>query len=251
MIRAERQDQILAIVSRKGAVGIQELVATLGASTATVRRDLEELHARRLVLRTHGGASLPERQDERAYSAKKTALHAEKRRIGSAAAALVRPGQTVGCGGGTTVMSMIRALRRTKLRIVTTAINVASELADCPEIDVVLTGGRLRGRSLECVGHVAERTLADINLDLAIIGIDGLSTERGFTTYDDAEAYVNRVMIEQAAETWVLADHSKFGLVRPALVAPLDRVARVFTDAEVPQEAATMLRRRGIEVVVV
>lgn len=251
MIRAERLDQILGIVSRKGTVAIQELVDTLGASSATVRRDLEELQARNLVLRTHGGASLPEREDERAYRSKVTAHLGEKRRIGAAAAASIRPGRTVGCGGGTTVMSMIRALKRTPLRIVTTAINVAAELADEPDIDVTVTGGRLRGRSLELVGHVAERTLADINLDIAVIGVDGLSLAFGLTTYDEAEAYVNRVLVGRAREVWVLADHSKFDEVRPAVIVPLHGVARVFTDGEAPAATVSGMRAMGIDVVLV
>lgn len=250
MIRAERLEQILAVVSRKGAVGIQELTAALGASPATVRRDLEELHARNLVLRSHGGASLPARPDERAYSAKVTTFLGEKRRIGAAAASLIGAGQTIGCGGGTTVMSMIRALRRTSLRVVTTAINVAAELADNPHVDVTVTGGRLRGRSLELVGHVAERTLHDINLDLAIIGVDGLSLAHGATTHDEAEAYVNRVLVGRARETWSLADHSKFDQVRPASIVPLSQVAKVFTDAEAPPSAIKVMREAGIDIVV-
>ena len=250
MIQAERHDLILGILSRRGAAGIQELAESIGASPATVRRDLDALSRRGLVVRTHGGASLPERHDERAYVSKVDTLLAEKRRIGASAAALVQPGQTIGCGGGTTVMTMIRALRGKPLRVVTTAINVAAELSNSPDIEVTVTGGRLRGRSLELVGHVAERALRDVVLDVAVIGVDGLSLDHGLTTYDEAEAYVNRVLIGRAREVWVLADHSKFGLARPLVIAPLCAVTRLFTDRDAPEDMLEKLRGLDLDVTV-
>lgn len=248
MIQAERQERILGLVARQGAIGITELAELLHASPATIRRDLTELERKQALQRTHGGARLLDRDDELTYAAKVTSLLAEKRRIGAAAAALLAPGQVVGCGGGTTVMQMIRALKHKTLSIVTTAVNVAAELATAEHIDVLVTGGQLRGRSCETVGHVAERTLRDVNLDLAIIGVDGLCMKGGLTTYNGAEAYVNRVLIERARETWILADHSKFGLVRPAIIAPLSAAHRVFTDTAAPQAALTALRRIQIKV---
>src|SRR5690606_16202165 len=140
-------------------------------------------------------------------------------RIGAMAASLLTSGLTVGFGGGTTIMNMIAAIKRMQLRVVTTAVNVALELRDADEIDVLLTGGMFRSRTAEMVGHVAERTLNDVNLDIAIIGIDGVDPDRGLTTYDSAEAYVNRVLIGRARETSILADHSKLGVVRPAVIA--------------------------------
>jgi DeoR/GlpR family transcriptional regulator of sugar metabolism len=251
MIQAERHERILAEVARRGAISIVELCDMLEASPATIRRDLAELERKQAVRRTHGGARLPDLDDELTYAAKITSLLAEKRRIGAAAAAQVAEGQMLGCGGGTTMMQMIRAVKHKRLSVVTTAVNIAVELSTAEQIDVLVAGGQLRGRSCETVGHVAERTLRDVNVDLAIIGVDGLCPTRGLTTFNQAEAYVNRIMIERARETWILADHSKFGVVRPAIIAPISAVHRVFTDMESPQAVVAALRRAKIRVTMV
>ncbi len=251
MIQAERHERIFGLLARQGAVAITELSKLLDASPATIRRDLAELERKQALRRTHGGARVLDAHDELNFSAKLTSFLPEKRRICAAAAAQLAPGQTIGCGGGTTMMQMAKALKQKSLSVVTTAINIAMELAGAEHINVLVTGGQLRHSSCETVGHVAERTLRDVNLDLAITGVDGLCPVGGLSTYDAAEAYVNRVLIGCAQETWVLADHSKFGVVRPAVIAPITAVTRMFTDQEVPKPALATLRRAGIKVTVV
>lgn len=248
-IKAVRHDRILSELARRGAVSVQELADLLDASPATIRRDISELDDRGSAVRTHGGVTLRGGNEELPYDAKVMAFLPEKRRIAAAAAAMLSPSLAVGVGGGTTVMQMIGAIKRMKLHVVTTAINVALELRDAPDIDVLLTGGTLRSRTAEMVGHVAERTLQDFNLDLAIIGIDGIHPTAGLTTYDTAEAYVNRVMLGRAREVWVLADHSKIGQVRPAIVAGANQVDVLITDIDAPARLTDELAATGIRIV--
>lgn len=249
-IKAERHDRILAEVARRGSVSVQELAGLLDASPATIRRDISELDELGSAVRTHGGVTLRGGgNEELPYDAKVMAFLPEKRRIAAAAASMLTQNLSVGVGGGTTVMQMIGAIKRKKLHIVTTAINVALELRDAEDIDVLLTGGTLRSRTAEMVGHVAERTLNDFNLDLAIIGIDGIHPTAGLTTYDTAEAFVNRVMLGRAREVWVLADHSKIGQVRPAIVTGAEKVDVLITDTNAPAEWTDQLEAVGIRVV--
>ena len=132
--------------------------------------------------------------------------------------------------------------------MVTTAVNVALELRDAKDIIVTLTGGTLRSRTAEMVGHIAERTLRDFNIDVTVIGVDGIDLAAGFTTFDSNEAYVNRVMLDQAREVWIVADHSKFGQFLPAVICPLNRVRRIITDTGLPDATASAYRDQGIEV---
>lgn len=251
MIKAERHDRIMAELARRGAVGVQELSALLGASSATVRRDIAELDATNELLRTHGGAALRDRPHEVSYDAKIMAYLPEKRRIGAHAASLLKPGMTVGCGGGTTVMQMIGAIKRMSLHIVTNAVNVALELRDADEIDVMLTGGSMRKRTTEVVGHVCERTMRDVNLDVAIIGADGIHAEHGYTTYDRDEAYANRVLISRSSEVWILADHSKAERVRPAVIDTIESATLLITDTAAPAAFVASIEARGVRVVAV
>ena len=251
MIKAARHDRILSELARCGAISVNELAALLGTSSATIRRDIVELDVLGFLLRTHGGAALRDRHQEVPYDAKIMAYLPEKRRIGAYAATLIKPGTTVGCGGGTTVMQMIASIKRLQLHIVTTAVNVALELRDAPDITVMLTGGLMRARTAEVVGHVCERTLRDINLDLAIIGADGIHADFGFTTYDGEEAYTNRVLIGRAREVWVVSDHSKLGKIRPAVIQHIAIANLIITDSGASPEQVDAIRQKGTEVVCV
>lgn len=250
MIKAERHDKILSELAIRGAVSVHDLATLLLVSEATVRRDLTELDDKALVERTHGGVTLPSHDDELPYQFKVTAYLAEKRRIGAMAASLLQANQVIGCSGGTTVAQVMRAVRSKAVRIVTNAVSVAMELSGAPDIEVLVTGGSLRSRTYELVGHVAERTLREVHLDIALIGVDGLSFEQGITTYNFAEANVNRELIGRAREVWVVADHSKIGQIKPAVVAPLETVDRLIVDDAISAETTTRLRAAGIDVVI-
>ncbi|WDR01327.1 hypothetical protein PSQ19_10855 [Devosia algicola] len=173
----------------------------------------------------------------------------EKRRIGAKVGTMITEGSSIGLGGGTTVMQILPAIRRMKLKLITTAVNVALDLRDTKTISVTLTGGTLRRRTAEMVGHIAERTLRDVNLDVAVIGVDGIDLLGGLTTFDSSEAYVNRVMLEQAREVWIVADHSKFGQVLPALIAPINRTTRLITDKAANESIISSLIVAGVDVV--
>ena len=230
MIRAERHERILAELARRGTVSAQYLAQALDASLATIRRDIAELEERRALSRTHGGASLASGREELPYDLKALSFLPEKRRIAAEAAGRIADGSVVGCGGGTTVLQMLPTLRRKAIKVVTTAVNVALELREAPDVEITLTGGVLRQRTAETVGHIAERTLRDINIDVTIIGVDGLDIDGGLTTFDASEAYVNRVMLQQSRALWVIADHSKLGRVLPAIIAPATAASRIVTD---------------------
>ena len=248
MIRAERHERILAELARRGTVSAQDLAVMLDTSLATVRRDIAELDEMKAVSRIHGGAMLPERQ-ELPFDAKMMTFLPEKRRIGAQVGSMIKPGSMVGLGGGTTVLQILPAIRRLSLRVVTTAVNVALDLRNAAEVEVTLTGGTLRPRTAEMVGHIAERTLRDLNIDVAVIGTDGIDVARGLTTYDSSEAYVNRVMLERAKEVWIAADHSKFGQVLPALICPLKQVRRIVTDTGATDAMIAPVMALGVDVV--
>lgn len=251
MIKAERHDLIMVELARRGAVSVRDLAKLLDASAATIRRDIAELDASDTLLRTHGGAAVRDRRREISYDAKIMAYLPEKRRIGTHAASLLKPDMTIGCGGGTTVMQMISSIKRMSLRVLTTAVNVALELRDADDVSVFLTGGMMRKRTAEVVGHICERTIRDFNLDIAIIGADGIHPDFGYTTFDSEEAYTNRVLIGQAREVWILADHSKLGQVCPAVIDKIEAAVMLITDHAAPAEFVEALTARGVQVATV
>ncbi len=246
MIREERFERIKSELALKGSIDGNELIALLKTSRATIRRDLDAMQEMGMLRRTHGGATAVETRDELPFQSKLNAFLPEKRAIGVLVASLIKDGQVIGCTGGTTIAQVIKALKEKRVTVVTNAVNVAMELAAADSVEVIVTGGTLRTRSYELVGHIAERTIQDFHLDIALVGVDGLDFVHGLSTFTVAEAHAAALYIEHAREVWVVADHSKIGKTAPALIAPLSRVDRVITDANVPSNLVDAFAQVGL-----
>lgn len=248
MWTVDRQSAILERVGDSRSVGVAELAEALGVSQATIRRDLQTLSGSGLLVRTHGGAVAHDLGDELPVQVKAARRHAEKRRIGRAAADLVRDDAVIGMTGGTTTLELARALAdRRGLTLVTNAINIAAELVGRRGLRLVVIGGVVR-HSAELVGPAAETMLGNYHLDLAFIGVDGLTAEEGCTTYDEMEAQTDLAFLRRARRTVVVADSSKIGTVRFARIAPLSAVHDVVTDARADPGQLAELRAAGVQV---
>jgi DeoR family transcriptional regulator of aga operon len=252
MNRAERLGTILERLSENGSIDVDDLVRDLSVSPATVRRDLQSLHEQRLLERTHGGAvaigglyELPMRH--------KTELHRdEKTRIARAAAAHVREGMSVALTGGTTTTEVSRMLvHRGQLTVVTNAVNIAAELAVRPNIRLIVSGGVARSASYELVGPLADDALRQLNIEVAFVGVNGITASTGLTTHDEVEARTDRVLVERSARVIVVADGSKVGAAALAIIVGLDPVERLITTPDADADALREIRARGVEVEVV
>ena len=253
MLNEERRRAILAMVNREGRVLVLDLAKRFETSQVTIRKDLEELHARGLIHRTHGGA-LPAREGalEDPTLREKEKLHRkEKLRIAETAARMVQEGQVVILDSGTTTTAIARALRNFQnLTIVTNAVNIAAELSGTA-VEVILTGGTLRKNSFSLVGPIAEETLHRLNADVLFLGVDGFDVHYGLSTPNLLEAKVNRVMVEVAKRTVAVCDASKFGRRSLSLIVPPSALHGVVTDRGVPNSDIRALKKSGIEVTLV
>jgi DeoR/GlpR family transcriptional regulator of sugar metabolism len=248
--KEERFERIKAELAKNGKLYNDELAALLGVSLATIRRDLETMESLGMLKRNHGGATESDSADELPFQSKVKAFQEEKRRIGAAIAARIPPDAVIGCTGGTTVVSVMKALKGKRLTVITNAVNVAMELAPFDTVQVIVTGGCLRPRSYELIGQVADRTAGEFHFNIALLGVDGISIDHGISTYAIEEAHTAALYIKQADEVWVAADHSKIGKIAPALIAPIAKVTRLVTDGEIEDEALRELQAAGLEVVI-
>jgi DeoR family transcriptional regulator of aga operon len=242
---------VTAIVDN-GSLDVATLATMFDVSQATVRRDLETLEGQRLVQRTHGGATTHAAFHDMPLGYKSAQNLAEKRRIAQRAEALLDGARVVGMTGGTTVTEFARALSGVDgLTVVTNALNIAVELSASPRLSVFAAGGEVRGSSQEAVGPSAEAFLTGYNIDVAIIGVDGVDAEAGCTTYDPVGARVNAVLRERARVAAVLADATKISRVALAPVCAISDVDVLITDNRAERGAVEAIRRRGCDVICV
>ena len=252
MHKSARLSAILEQLATGNAVDVSGLAKELGASPATIRRDLATLERQRLLERTHGGAVAHAVSYELPLRYKGVRFAEEKRRIAAAAADRVTEGMAVGLTGGTTATEVARALAgRPRLTIVTNALNIASELGVRPNIKLIVTGGLARSQTYELSGPIAEASLAGLTLDVAFIGVDGVDAKAGCTTHEEVEAHTNQVMIRHAQRAVLVADSSKIGQVTFARICPAQDVDELITDRGADPAAVQALREIGMQVTLV
>lgn len=252
MYAPERHQQILETARARGRVEVAALAKELSVTPETVRRDLTSLERRGVLRRVHGGAIPVERLGiEPGVADRESRASGEKERIARAALDELPDGGSIIIDAGTTTVRLAELLPSDReLTVVTHSIPVASILISRPNVTLHLLGGVVRGRTLAAVGEWTRAQIAEVFADVAFMGTNGISVERGLTTPDMAEAIVKRALMAAARRTVVLADHSKFGREDFARVAPLSDVDTVITDSGIDADLAEDLESSGPRVVI-
>jgi DeoR family transcriptional regulator, fructose operon transcriptional repressor len=248
----ERQQWIVESARAAGRVDVTALAEALDVTTETIRRDLKALERHGMLRRVHGGAIPIERLGfEPGLATRDAVLTAEKERIAKLALAELPAEGTVLLDAGTTTARLAEALPLDReLVVVTNGLPIAMSLSARPNLTVLLVGGRVRGRTLAAVDSWALRALEDTYVDVAFLGTNGISLERGLTTPDTNEAAIKRAMVRSARRTVVLADHSKIGVDHLARFAVLEDIDVLVTDSGVDPDYAERLRSAGPRVVI-
>jgi len=250
--KTQRQATIRQLVYQQGQVTVAELCEHLKVSEATIRRDLDELAAKRILHRTHGGAvRLDSNVSEPPIMQRMHEQAQAKHCIGQAAAGLIADGQTVFMGSGSTVLSVAQHLQdRRKLTVISNSLPVINLLADAPGITLIVPGGLLRQSEQSFIGHLTEQAISQLRADKVIMGIQALDVEQGLTSDYLPEIVTDRAILKISPQVILVADHTKLGRVAPSFVAPVAAVHTLVTDAGVPRETVVALEERGIRVVV-
>lgn len=260
MSQQHRLNALLELLSVRGSLSVQEIVDELSVSAATARRDLNSLAEQHLAIRTHGGGSALGSGYELPLQYRIPRNAEAKAAIAEEIVNLTNFGDVVGLNGGTTLSEVSRVLGRSKhligregevgVTVVTNALNLAFELSIRPHVKIVVTGGVARRQSYELVGPLVGDMIGKLTLDLAILGVDGLSEEFGATTIHEGEADVSRQLASVAKRVIVAADASKLGRSTFARISPLESIDALVTNAPVDNDLARALDRASVQIIV-
>jgi len=251
MYAEERLQFIVQRARLEGRVDVAALADGLNVTAETIRRDLTALERQGLLRRVHGGAIPVERlRFERSLDVRDALMQAEKERIAKAALDELPEQGTILLDAGTTTARVAEILPpERELTVVTNSLPIAMTLAAQPNNTVLMVGGRVRGRTLAAVDDWATRVLSDTCVDVAFVGTNGVSTERGLTTPDLAEAAVKRAMLVAARRRVLLADHTKVGSDHFARFGSLEDLDVLVSDTGLEPDAAAQLGAAGPRVV--
>ncbi len=246
--KSQRREQILLELQLRPHVRIAEMAQRFGVSTETVRRDMDKLSRDGLIARDHGGASVAHAHYPD-LSERSRARQSEREAIGRAAAALVRPGDSVMIDSGSTTVQMARflAYAGTPCTAITNSLTVAMTLGSGGAADVILCPGDYLPSEAAVTGADTLEFLDRMQADRCLIGASALS-EAGVSETVRGFAAVKRAMLRRCREAHLLVDSDKFGTAALSVVGALEEITSVVVDRAPPADLARAMRQAGVDV---
>lgn len=250
----ERERIIIDCLNENGRVTVSELVKILGVSQSTVRLQLQDMHERHLLVRTHGGAvkvdfpeGIAETNQELYMNIPNYTL---KNEVAEIAASFIQDGDLISIGSGSTAFLLATKIHgRKELTVITNSILVAYELMNDRNINVNICGGSILTRNGSCNGPFAEWYLNDVQVDKSFCGTDSVSMEKGFISLD-ADPRSERALCLCGNKRYMLADATKFKN-RPFIekIASFDEVDYIISNASLGVEYRNKLAEKNTKVI--
>ena len=250
MFSIERKQRIEELIKQKNSVGVNELANEFDVSESTIRRDLQEMESKGLLIRTHGGAMEVSRLDyEMSFKEKETENISDKQKIGEIAAAMIIDGDTIILDSGTTTLEIAKRITAKSVTVITNSIDIALEISNKENIELIVAGGSLRHTTRAMVGPLAETVFRNFRVDKAFIGVNGISIKNGFTTANFLEAQLKKTIIKVAGKAIIVADRSKFNKVCFSIIGELKEASSIITANSLEKEILNKFKDLDVDII--
>lgn len=249
MIPAKRYEQIIKYVNKNKTASVDDLSNWLKVSKVTIRRDLDELSAKGLLLRTFGGAtSVFSYLAQEIPSNEKSSLFVEeKRRIGKAAASLIEEDDVIVLDSGTTTFEIAKNLT-SRVTVITNDLKIAMELCMKDFVTLYMTGGLVENNLFSTTGKTTENFLNEFHADKSFLAADAISLKFGITNRTVSQVPIKRSIAMTGAQKILVADHSKFEKETFANIGLLDELDIIITD-QMEGEIRKKYEELGIKII--
>ena len=242
----ERETQILELFVQDSSISASTLSEMLSVSSVTIRSNLSSLEEKGFLVRTHGGA----------VSAFHPAVLSRlrnnsevKKRIAKAASAHIVDGATVMIEAGSTTALIARyILGKRNIHIVTDSTLLLPYVRINPSVSVTLVGGAFHPETESMVGPIALKQLSDFHVDIAFVGGDGFSIEKGLTSNLTESAEVIRYMYDNSQKTILTVDSSKYGRTGFSKALALDKLDLIISDSGLDLSIESDIKEIGVNV---
>ncbi|HDR1954711.1 TPA: DeoR/GlpR transcriptional regulator [Enterobacter hormaechei] len=228
MHKTARQKYLLDIITEQGQASISELADKLQVSADTIRRDLTDLEKQGLAQKNHGGA-IALNLSTMTRASRNTLLPEIKQRLGKQVAQCVPAGSTLFLDAGSTLLAVASFLQG-PLTLITPSLDIAQQVSDRDDIDLILLGGRWDQKQRLFAGSATLSLLSRYRADIAILGACAIHAELGLSASQEADAEVKRAMLAASQTHWIVADHLKLNQCEPYLVSGLSQIHQLFLD---------------------
>jgi DeoR family glycerol-3-phosphate regulon repressor len=226
--KARRRAAITTLVLEQGAVTVGSLADRFGVSMQTIRRDVDTLCEGDMLHRVHGRIELSEEFLNTPFDQRAGTNLMGKRAIGEATANLIPDGSTLFISIGSTPLSVAQSLRRRKgLTVITNNLSAAMALSEEVSNRIILPGGEVRLPDRDIMGGGVLEFFGGFRADFAVFGAAGISQDGGLLEFHTTEVRVTQKICENAQQSLLVIDSSKFGRQAPALginIAEMDRI---------------------------
>lgn len=250
MLAVERRNKIKEIITKNKSVLVPELAKLFEVTTETIRGDLEKLEKHGVLVRTYGGATLVEEQEQDMGYTERAAVNVEgKQRIGERAAKLIKNGETIFLDASTSSLYVAKNIKEKQgITVITNAERVVSELAGCDNIKVICTGGRLTPKNMSYCGRIAEECIRNnYYANKLFFSCRGATILRGLTESSEEEAEIKKAMLDRSEASIFLCDYKKLGKLGVPVIAELKSVDTFITDIKLSDEWRTVIDENDIE----
>ncbi|TCS79945.1 DeoR/GlpR family DNA-binding transcription regulator [Pectinatus cerevisiiphilus] len=266
MFAIERQNIILEHIREHGKITTQQICEKFTVSATTARNDMKELEEKNLITRTHGGATLTDRQliapsaiphsfqeEEDSYSflSREKKCMDEKEHIASKALSYITERGSIYLDSGTTALVMAKKLAtmQKKLIVVTHGLHIMSTLITNPDITVIFVGGIVGKDAAYIEGTLGAGIFDNLNIDLAFVSGYGMTIKSGLTDFNPYEVELKRIVVKHSHKIIALVDSSKFDVVSTANFCPTESIDTIITDPKVSPNIIQEYQNKNINIV--
>jgi DeoR family fructose operon transcriptional repressor len=248
-MRGKGRLPLLLEAVQSGEIEVDALADRFGVSPSTIRRDLQHLATTKAITRTYGGAVIAHPLPEQNLPERERENRDEKAAIARAALACLADNDILILDGGSTVAAFGALLARRRHHVITNNLPIVPVLAPCPGITLTVLGGAVRPGSMSTIGPLAESALRRLTADKTFVSADGFAPGRGLCEAAIEQVSLKALMIEQAAELFVLMDSSKLGRAIQPAWAPLPRRWTLITDVGATGDQCEQAEAAGAKVI--
>lgn len=239
VIAAERQNEILNLLTQHGSVKINQLSSLFKVSNETIRKDLLYLDKKGLLKKSHGGAvALPDLSSIKHTISMETRIEEKtniKTKLCQKAMDFIPDQGVIFLDSGSTIHCLAQLLyQESGYTIVTCSLNAVYSLTGSANT-VLSTGGQVNPTNMSLEGFRTTNFIDSIKVDVAFLGTNGFDQHLGPASTDLGDSQIKQAIMKNSRINIVISDSSKATYTSLSQYASWNDIDYFITDNNLPK----------------